>query len=219
VGLGYTRSDVADAGGDTSYNYLELPLTVLWDTRDDKLSATSGYYLDAGVTPFLGFGSTGTGAKLTGDARAYRSLGENGRFVLAGRVQFGTIVGAGIEATPRDYLIYSGGGGTVRGQPYQSLGVMVLSGGTVESGGRSFLGLSGELRAGITDKIGVVAFYDAGYISAGELFDQSGEWHAGAGLGLRYDTGIGPIRLDIAAPVSGSTGDGVQVYVGIGQAF
>ena len=41
----------------------------------------------------------------------------------------------------------------------------------------------------------------------------------GAGLGLRYDTGLGPIRLDVAAPVRGSTGDGVQIYIGLGQAF
>jgi translocation and assembly module TamA len=45
------------------------------------------------------------------------------------------------------------------------------------------------------------------------------EWHSGAGIGLRYDTAIGPIRLDVAVPVSGRTGDGVQLYVGIGQAF
>ena len=43
--------------------------------------------------------------------------------------------------------------------------------------------------------------------------------HAGAGLGLRYDTGLGPIRLDVAAPISGTTGDGVQIYVGLGQSF
>ena len=133
-------------------------------------------------------------------------------------MQFGAILGSDIAATPRDYLFYSGGGGTVRGHPYQSLGVSVLNGGTVRSGGTSFLGLSGEARVGITQKIGLVGFYDAGFIGAGDLFTD-GEWHAGAGLGLRYDTGIGPIRFDVAMPVSGDTGDGVQIYVGIGQSF
>ena len=46
-----------------------------------------------------------------------------------------------------------------------------------------------------------------------------GGGHSGAGLGLRYDTPVGPIRLDVATPVGGNTGDGVQVYVGLGQAF
>ncbi|MDZ4095616.1 MAG: BamA/TamA family outer membrane protein, partial [Paracoccaceae bacterium] len=49
--------------------------------------------------------------------------------------------------------------------------------------------------------------------------DDIGEWHAGAGLGLRYDTGFGPIRLDVAAPVRGKIGKGPQIYIGIGQAF
>ena len=48
---------------------------------------------------------------------------------------------------------------------------------------------------------------------------RDGEWQSGAGLGLRYKTPIGPIRLDVAAPVQGSTGGGVQLYLGIGQAF
>ena len=43
--------------------------------------------------------------------------------------------------------------------------------------------------------------------------------HAGAGIGVRYKTPIGPLRFDIAAPVSGKTGNGVQVYLGLGQAF
>ena len=69
------------------------------------------------------------------------------------------------------------------------------------------------------ENIGVVAFYDTGYIGAESFYDGTGEWHAGAGVGLRYLTGLGPIRLDVAAPVAGSTGAGIQVYLGIGQAF
>ena len=134
------------------------------------------------------------------------------------RAQIGGVFGPSLAATPRDYLFYSGGGGTVRGQPYESLGVDVLEGGTLRTGGTRFLGVSGELRAGITDAIGIVAFYDAGFISADAYFS-GGEWQSGAGLGLRYNTPIGPIRLDVAAPVSGSTGDGAQIYLGIGQAF
>jgi translocation and assembly module TamA len=108
----------------------------------------------------------------------------------------------------------------VRGQPYQSLGVEVLQAGgePVQTGGTAFLAGSLELRAKVTDKIGVVGFVDAGQVSALD-FNGSGGWHAGAGLGLRYDTGFGPIRLDVAAPVGGDTGSGVQIYVGIGQAF
>ena len=72
----------------------------------------------------------------------------------------------------------------------------------------------------MTDNIGVVGFYDIGFV--GETADPFGEgdWHAGAGLGLRYNTGIGPIRLDIATPANGDQiGERVEVYIGIGQSF
>jgi len=105
----------------------------------------------------------------------------------------------------------------VRGQAYQSLGVPV---GTDMAGGRSFLGLSAEVRVGVTDSIGIVGFADAGYIGEEEFYDGSGIWHSGAGLGLRYNTAIGPVRLDVAVPTSGpDTDEKFQVYIGIGQSF
>ena len=230
IGLGFTRrfSDrftgdlgltayaarVDDRGSTTDYRRLSLPLTLTWDGRDSEFDATEGLYGQLSVAPFLGFGFTGSGVRVTADARAYRDLGA---VVAAGRLQMGSIFGPSLLQTPRDDLFYSGGGGTVRGQPYQSLGVNVLRGGTQKTGGQHFLGLSGEVRVPVTGNWGAVAFYDAGYIAATDL--GSGDWHAGAGLGLRYDTGIGPVRLDLALPVSGTTGDGLQLYIGIGQAF
>jgi translocation and assembly module TamA len=76
-----------------------------------------------------------------------------------------------------------------------------------------------EARAKVTDRIGIVGFYDAGRIDVDGFFGDMGDWHSGAGIGVRYDTGFGPIRLDVAVPVGGTTGDGVQIYVGLGQAF
>ncbi|EEW24907.1 autotransporter assembly complex protein TamA [Rhodobacter ferrooxidans] len=221
AGLDYTWSEVTDLSGRAVYQHLALPVGLTWDNRDVKLDASKGYYLEAEAKPFLGFGTTDSGLRLKGDARAYRGFGDQGRFVLAGRVQAGVVLGPSLIGTPRDYLFYSGGGGTVRGQPYQSLGVSVLRafGDQFKTGGMAFLAASVEMRAKVTDKIGVVGFVDAGHVGAMEFFDTLGGWHAGAGLGLRYDTGFGPVRLDVAMPVGGDTGAGVQVYLGLGQAF
>ena len=76
-----------------------------------------------------------------------------------------------------------------------------------------------EARAKVTDLIRFVGFYDAERSDVDGFFGDMGDWHSGAGIGVRYDTGFGPIRLDVAAPVGGKTGDGVQIYVGLGQAF
>ncbi|MEO5619563.1 MAG: BamA/TamA family outer membrane protein, partial [Cypionkella sp.] len=70
----------------------------------------------------------------------------------------------------------------------------------------------------VSDSLGFVGFFDYGRVDATEFFT-NGSWHSGAGVGVRYATPVGPIRLDVAMPVGGKTGDGVQLYVGLGQAF
>ena len=131
------------------------------------------------------------------------------------RGQMGAVWGAALSKISPEFLFWSGGGGTVRGQPYQSLDVAVPGGTT---GGRSFAALSFEARTVVTPTIGLVAFADGGYIASAPDF-AGGAFHAGAGIGLRYDTPLGPLRFDVAAPVAGNTGDGMQLYIGIGQAF
>lgn len=221
AGMTYSYQKGSDPGGDFNFRNLSLPLGLTWDKRDVATNPTRGFYLDATLKPFLGFGTTGSGVRATIDGRVYRSLGAPGRFVLAARLQGGAIYGPELLETPRDELFFSGGGGTVRGQPYRSLGIAVTRGFGPQFliGGQFFAAGSLELRAKVTQRIGVVGFVDAGSIGLDGVFDGNADSHAGAGLGLRYDTGIGPIRLDIAAPISGTTGDGVQVYIGLGQAF
>lgn len=199
------------------FNLVTLPGALTWDRRDDLLDPTTGFYFNAKATPYLDIDNQDFGGKVQLDARAYRALDDGGRIVLAGRAQFGALIGPDLLETPPEFLFYSGGGGTVRGQPYQSLFVDLGAGAGI--GGRSFLGFSGEVRAKVTDTISIVGFADAGYIGAESIYDGTGAWHSGAGLGLRYDTTVGPLRLDVAGPLGGDTGDGVQIYIGIGQAF
>jgi translocation and assembly module TamA len=221
IGLTYNYLDGRDPGGQFYFRNLSLPIGVTLDRRDVANNPTTGFYLDATAKPFVGFGTTGSGLRATVDGRAYRSLGEPGRFVFAARVQAGAIYGSGLLETPRDDLFFSGGGGTVRGQPYRSLGVAVSRGfgPQFQIGGKFFLAGSLELRAKVSDRIGVVGFVDWGSIGIDGFGGDFANSHAGAGLGLRYDTGLGPIRVDVAAPISGTTGDGVQFYVGLGQSF
>jgi translocation and assembly module TamA len=214
--LRFAASQGQDAAGEYDYQSLELPLSATWDRRDSKTEPTRMFYLDLGAKPFFGFGNTDNGARLTFDARGYAALGERDNLVMALRVQGGAVLGADLLATPRGDLFYSGGGGTVRGQPYQSLGVNVAKLGTdIRLGGNQFMALSLEARAKVTEKIGVVGFVDMGLVG---VAGGDSDTQAGAGFGLRYATGVGPVRLDLAVPLNDDGGK-VQIYVGLGQAF
>jgi translocation and assembly module TamA len=218
LGVGLRTAETRDAFGTNKYTLLTLPLSAEHDYRDNRLDAKDGYYAKASLTPFVAVSGAANGLRTYVDVRGYKTFGTTRPVTFALRGQLGSVYGPTLAQAPADYLFYSGGGGTVRGQPYQTLGVDLGGGNTV--GGRSFVGLSAEARIAVRDKIGVVAFADAGYIGAEEFYDGSGQWHSGAGLGLRYATGIGPIRFDIAVPTSGpETGENFQVYIGIGQSF
>ncbi|MCG7518664.1 autotransporter assembly complex family protein [Ruegeria sp. Ofav3-42] len=215
---GFQWSSADDAyGDDRRFRYFIIPFRSEWDQRDSKVSATRGYYLDSQIMPFAGLSDTESGIRLFFDGRSYTSLGTGGRIVLAGRVQLGSVIGPSPDGVTPDFLFFSGGAGTVRGQPYESLGIPV---GTGVAGGKSFLGLSAEVRGKVTEAISLVGFYDYGTVDTSSFIGSGAEYHSGAGLGVRYDLGgFGPLRLDLAVPVQGDTGNGLQFYIGIGQAF
>jgi len=204
-------------GNDRHFRYITLPVRVEWDRRNDKVNATDGFYLDTRLMPFVGLSGTDSGGRLYMDARGYQSLTKTGSVILAGRIQVGSVIGASQSDVTPEYLFFSGGAGTVRGQAYESLGIPV---GANVAGGKSILALSGEVRGRITEKISLVGFFDYGAVDSSSFVDNDSPFHSGAGLGVRYDLGgFGPLRLDLAMPVSGTTDDGLQFYVGIGQAF
>jgi translocation and assembly module TamA len=221
--LGILAAREETALGVRDYALLTLPLTATLDRRDDPQDARRGFYLALEATPFLSLTDEGgNGGRLYADGRVFRSFGE--RFRLAARGQIGSVFGAERDEVPQEFLFFSGGGGTVRGQPFRSLGVEVPDPGnpdeTLTLGGASFAGLQLEGRFDINETFGAVAFADAGYVGEDAFPETDGEFHAGVGVGVRYNSFIGPIRLDIATPATGDDAfRQVQLYVGIGQAF
>lgn len=209
------RQLVRDGLGARAYSLLTLPTSLTWDRRDDRLSPRTGHWLALDAEPFHDFSSDTTGLRTLIEARGYTPLGDSG-LSLAGRLQLGSVLGAGLAQTPPDMLFTSGGSSTVRGHPFQSLAVTT---GAAQTGGRSFLGAAAELRMPLRDGLGAVAFYDFGLLGADSWPTGTTAQHSGAGIGLRYETGLGPLRLDLAAPVTGTTGAGLQIYLGVGQAF
>lgn len=191
---------------------------LLLDKRNDKTNATSGYYAEGVVEPFYEITHGSFSTKMTAEGRGYYGFGAENRVVLAARAKVGSIVGASIGDLPPDKVFFAGGGGSVRGYGYRSIGVKAPDGTII--GGRSLVEVSGEVRTKVTENIGVVGFVDGGYVGEETYPDFAENMRIGVGAGLRYNTGLGPIRFDVATPLNRSKGDSrVAFYVGIGQAF
>lgn len=188
------------------------------DRRDNAADATEGYYIEVLADPFYEFEYGNAALRATVEGRAYYGFGEDNRIVAAGRLKLGSVVGPPVEETAPDKLFFAGGGGSVRGYAYRSIGIPGPDGDVV--GGRSLIEGSAELRARVTDTIGVVGFVDAGYVDADSFPEFSEDLKVGVGAGLRYITGLGPIRLDLAFPLDPGPDDpDIAFYVGLGQAF
>jgi translocation and assembly module TamA len=218
AGLRFDKGTSSDVLGNLDYTLIGIPLQVSYDDTDHPLDPTQGIRFVGSMTPYPKFlGSTEglnvTKARLSG----YYSLDENSRIILAGRVGFGSITGANLADIPANYRFFAGGGDSVRGYKYQSLSPRI---GNFPIGGRSLLDASLEARIRVTETIGIVPFVDAGMAYYDTWPGPLNELRAAAGLGLRYYTPIGPIRLDVASPLNPRRGDKpVSLYLGIGQSF
>ena len=210
-------SETRDSQGTRNFKFAGVKTEAIWDNRNSALNATDGYYLSAALSPLLEFAYDNQGLHTEVEARGYRSLSRDDRYVLAGRAYVGSLVGLPVAEAPNSLLFYSGGGSSVRGYDYQSRGILV--GGNF-SGGLSMVSLNAELRAKITETIGVTAFFDAGTVGSEPWPTGADSWHRGVGLGIRYQTGFGPLRLDVARGLDRVAGDPVVgIYIGLGQAF
>ena len=206
--------------GQVDYTIVGANASANYDTTDSKLDPTRGVRLNASVAGFpTALGSTVDIVQGKARASAYYSLDPDSRFVLAGLIGLGAMGGADLADIPANWRFYAGGGGSVRGYAYNSLGPAGPFGLAV-IGGRSLFYASAELRVKVTDTIGVVPFFDAGNAYATSFPNFSAPLATAVGVGLRYYTAIGPIRADVAFPLERHAGTGpVAFYVSIGQAF
>jgi translocation and assembly module TamA len=196
-----------------------LPGTLGLDETDDLLDPTKGFRLLGRLSPEISFqGGTFPYARTQIDASAYHPVSET--IVAAGRIRVGSILGAARDDVAPSRRFYSGGGGSVRGYGYQRIGPRDVDNDPI--GGRSLAEFSLEARVRLNafgGNFGIVPFIDGGTLSTDALPDFK-DWQIGAGIGARYYSSFGPIRIDIGTPLNRQKGDGrIAVVVGLGQAF
>lgn len=209
--------DETDAYGKKTYLLTGLPADLTYDTRDDKLNPSKGFLATAFAEPAYDIRNRNMMMFMKGSVSSYVALDEAKRFILAGRLAAGSIVGPQVDDIPAGRRFFAGGGGSIRGYAYRNVGPR--RNGEV-TGGRSLIEMSGEVRVRLTETFGAVAFVDAGNVYNASVPDFSRPFKIGIGAGIRYFTPIGPLRLDVAVPLSPEKGDpDFAIYLGLSQAF
>ncbi|MDY7097421.1 MAG: BamA/TamA family outer membrane protein [Pseudomonadota bacterium] len=189
------------------------------DGSDDLLDPSRGFRLTGEIAPDISQtqGTTSFYARAGVDATYYQPVGKH---VLAGRLHLQSIAGAGVFDIAPSRRLYAGGGGSVRGYAFQAIGPRDDFGNPI--GGRSLVEMSAEARIQtglLGGAVEVVPFVDAGSVST-SIGPDFGVIRVGAGIGVRYKTSFGPIRVDVGVPLNPDEFDSpVAVYVSLGQAF
>jgi translocation and assembly module TamA len=221
VGLTGVQERVTQEGVTRDYTLAGLPLGLTYDSTgpDGLFNPTHGVKAKLTVTPtdsLAGQSSFFTLIRLTGST--YLNLGsKEGRSVLALRGTVGTAQGASTFQLPPDQRFYAGGSDTVRGYKYQSVGPRFADFRPI--GGTSLTAATVEYRQRIGESFGAVAFVDTGEVGTSSA-PFTGTLSTGVGVGARYYTGLGPIRLDVAVPVQRRQKDDIlEAYIGLGEAF
>ena len=208
--------------------------TLLRDTRDKPLDAHHGSFslLTLGITP-QSLGSSASFARLLGQYAFYKPLHS---VVFANSIRLGMAKAFSGSFVPTSQLFFSGGGTTLRGFPIDEAGPQrlvpfcnVLTGQTgcvnvtVPVGGRELFILNSELRfpLGVMKALGGVVFYDGGNVfTAINLNNFVNNYSNTIGVGLRYATPIGPVRVDLGRNLNPVPGiNPTQYYITLGQAF
>ncbi len=193
-----------------------VPLQLGYDRSDNLLNPTRGFRIDGKLSPetSLEGGKVKPYVRTLLQATGYIPV--TGSLVLAGRAQVASIIGTAVDELAPSRRLYSGGGGSVRGYGYQQLGPKDANNDPV--GGRDQVEFAAEARYRFGN-FGIVPFVDAGRVGESSQPALSGLRY-GAGIGARYYTNFGPLRIDVATPIGRRPGESViALYIGIGQAF
>jgi translocation and assembly module TamA len=208
-----------------------IPFVAKIDTSDNFLDPSKGIRLSLEGTPYWGKLGTQNGqlSRTTGSVQVYIPIKQNelgeGHFVLAGFAKAGTLFINDFTKTPPNKRFYGGGSSSIRAYSYQMVGPLDPT--KAPLGGRSLAEWGTELRARVSETIGLATFFEAASVTTKRApeFGTKNTLY-GAGVGIRYFSGFGPIRFDVAFPFTrrkDSSGKRIdspyQFYISVGQAF
>lgn len=219
IGLDGTHTIVSHSASNGTYLLASLPFLCRYNGSNDLLNPTTGFTIVYQAAPFQSlFHANQHFFKQRLTTTFYIPMGTR-KFVFAGRIQLGSILGAKQEDIPLPLLFLGGSEDDLRGYRYKT--VSPLNEHRKPYGGRSAIFLSAETRIRLTESIGIVPFADFGTVTFQTLPQFDTQWFKSVGCGLRYFTFFGPLRADIGFPLDRRKGvdPAFRIYASIGQAF
>lgn len=208
LGLQYLNGDfeIADQQQSSSLLYAEALLT---RKRADDLMFPS-----RGISLLYGLRAAGEGVlsdtslvQLRAEAKWVRPASKQSRVILRGAV--GAMVVDDFDALPPELRFFAGGDRSVRGFDYQQIGEQNETGGVI--GGKYLTVASAEYEYYFLPKWGAAVFVDAG-----DAYSSSFNANVGAGIGVRWRSPVGIVRVDVAMPVVTDLEDGIRFHIMVG---
>ncbi len=218
TGLRYKYSRVEQLLSFEEYSHVILPLFLQFDNRNDKLNPVKGGQVFGQTSFYEDLNGSESFLKSELEGRLYQMFWKRPRLSGAVRLTLGAVTGADVQDIPADERFYAGGGGSIRGYEYQSVGPQLAG---TPLGGSQLLEFSAELRMQPGNKLGYAVFVDGGTVYNDLVPNADRTIRYGAGVGLRWFTTIGPLRVDLAYPLNPSDEqvERLQFYISLGQAF
>jgi translocation and assembly module TamA len=216
-GPNYEEGRIGRDGDMEAFRLFGLTGIFRYDNTTSPLDPRQGQRFTFSATPFYSAMDANSFTRILAIGTSYFDILGNGDSVLALRAALGSAPGAGRDEITLDKRFYAGGGGSVRGYTYQSIGPRDAANRPL--GGASLVEASAEWRQRLTRSWGMAAFLDAGSVGE-EAKPDFTRLRAGTGLGIRYLTAIGPLRFDVGVPLDRQKDDpSFAIYIGFGQAF
>lgn len=212
------RNTNSDNDGD--FNLLKLPVSVKWLNVDDPFDPKSGYALNyKGIPTLQVLHNRFAYCVNLLIASAYVPLDKDQKHILALKCTLGSILGATRRTIPPSERFYAGSEETLRGYRYQTVSPLDRDHNPI--GGRSIMIYNLEWRWRMNQQIGWVLFYDIGNVYKSYLPEINHQQKQSLGLGLRFHTPVGPLRLDVAFPLEPRRhiDHRFEIYLSMGQTF
>ncbi|ETE31337.1 membrane protein [Xylella fastidiosa 32] len=154
-------------------------------------------------------GSKSNFTQLHGQLRWFHGLGASSRLILRGEA--GTTWASDLVAMPPSLRFFAGGVNSIRGYAFREVGPRTAKPDAFALGAKHVFSAGAEFE--YYYKGG--PFGGAVFVDSGSAFNRYPDWHTGVGIGLRYRSPVGPVRVDIARGLN-SPDSKIQLYIDIG---